>query len=205
MSPSEPSLRERQSESVRQAIRTAFIGLLVERGPNGFPLTEVASGAGVSERTLYRYYPNRESLIEGVIGEDILRFDEEIGRRVGDRSDLGNPELVAENFAVFEERADLISAARMLRTAGLDRAASASRTGAVRAELEPHVPAEALDQMVALVRTLMSSDAWMRMSEPDIALDSRSAGHAVQWSIQVLLREAADVDGPLRPTSDWHP
>ncbi len=205
MSPSEPSLRKRQAENVRHAIRTAFTGLLVERGPNGFPLSEVAAAAGVSERTLYRYYPNRESLIEGVIGEDILRFDEEIGRRVGDRGDLANPELVAENFAVFEEHADLISAARMLRTAGLDSAASARRTDAVRAELEPHVPAEALDQVTALVRTLMSSDAWMRMSEQDIALDSRSAGHAVQWAIQVLLREAANVDGPLRPTSDWRP
>lgn len=205
MSQSEPSLRERQAEEIRHRLRMAFIGLVVERGPNGFPLAEVASTAGVSERTLYRYYPNREALIEGVVTEDIPRFDEEVGRRVGDRDDLDNPELVADNFTVFAEHAELIAAARMLRTAGLDSAASARRTDAARAALEPHVSAEALDQMVGLVRTLMSSDAWMRMSEPDVALDPRTAGHAVQWAIQVLLREATKVEGQLRPTSDWRP
>ncbi len=205
MSPSEPSLRERQAEDVRHRIRTAFIGLLIERGPNGFPLSEVASSAGVSERTLYRYYANRDALIEGVITEDVRRFEEEVGHRVGDRHDLANPELMAENFTVFAEHAELIAATRMLRTAGLDSEASAGRTDAARAALEPHIPTEALDQMVGLLRTLMGSDAWMRMSEPDIALDPRSAGHAVQWAIQVLLSEATKAEGPLRPTSDWRP
>ncbi len=203
MSPLEPSLREQQAHHVRSRLRNAFVHLVVERGPDGFPLTDVASNAGVSERTLYRYYPNREALIEGVVTEELSRFDEELGRRLGDRSDLSNPELVTETFAVFEEHAELIAAARMLRTAGLDTAASARRTDAARAELEPHVPGEALEQMVGLIRTLMGSDVWLRLSEDDIHLDSTSAGHAVHWAIQVLLREAAKADGPLRPSQDW--
>lgn len=205
MSPSEPSLRERQAEDVRKRLRAAFISLVVERGPDGFALTEVAAAAGVSERTLYRYYPNREALIEGVISENVARFEEELGRRVGDRSDFDNPELVAETFAVFEEHAELIAAARMLRRAGLDSAAGARRTQIAREQLAPHIPPAALDQVVALVRILMGSDAWLRISERDLDLDSRQAGYAVQWAVQVLVREAAAADGPLRPTTDWRP
>lgn len=176
--------------------------LLVERGSDGFALSDVAQAAGVSERTLYRYYANREELVRSIVREDVARVDEEIARKVGDRMDLGNADLLAETFAVFAEHADLIAAARILRTMGADEAASSSRTDALRAELAGRVNPAALDQLVGLIRVLSGSDAWMRMRESDIGLDSRAAGRAAQWAVAVLLQAAERGDGPLEPERD---
>lgn len=201
----EPTLRERQARDVRDRLRGCFIRLVAERGPDGVALADVASAAGVSERTLYRYYPSREALIEGVIDEDVARLDDELAPRVGNTGDMDNPELMADTFTVFEEHAELIAATRLLRTAGLDRAASYRRTEALRAYLAGHVPPAALEQVVGLIRALTGSDAWLRLREADIDLDSRAAGHAVQWAIQVLVREAAVANGKLRPRQEWRP
>jgi AcrR family transcriptional regulator len=201
----EPTLRERQAQEVRDGLRAAFVRLVVERGPHGFALADVASAAGVSERTLYRYYPSREALISGVIDTDVARFDEERARRLGDPGDLDNPELMAESYALFAEHAELIEASRLLRTAHLDEAASYRRTEALRDLLADHIPPAALEQVVGVVRALTGSDVWLRLREPDIDLDDRAAGHAVQWAVQVLIREAARADGAVRPMREWRP
>lgn len=203
---SEPqlSLRERQAQQVAAELRAQFLRLVVEHGPDGFTLADVADAAGVSERTLYRYYPSREALIEGVVDNEVRAFDR-TQRPWGDiRNELAaNPNFIADSFENFERHQILIRAMRLLRISGISPDASHRRSAVLRQVLAGlELDAEAAQQIFGLFRTLTGSDAWARMREADIDLDPRAAGYAVQWALQVLLDAAEGVEGPLRPASE---
>ncbi|WP_156689194.1 TetR/AcrR family transcriptional regulator [Mycobacterium sp. Marseille-P9652] len=59
----EGSLRERQRAQVRAEIRRAAFRLFVDRGYDAVTTEEIASAAGVSPRTLFRYVPAKEDLL----------------------------------------------------------------------------------------------------------------------------------------------
>lgn len=195
------SLRERQAKAVRTELREAFVRLVAKRGLDAVSLAEVADAAGVSERTLYRHYPSREALIQAVLDEDVARFDREIAERTG-TFDLADPDVVVRMYEVFEENIDLVKVGRLLRLAGEIDEASQGRTAALRRDLADEVHPEALDQMVGLGRALGGVDVWLRLREPDIGLDNESAGRAIQWALQILLREVRKVEGSLTPISE---
>lgn len=202
MSTSKPSLRERQAEELRASLRAAFVELVLERGGTGFSLHDVAAVAGVSDRTLYRHYPSREALIEAVTTEEVAALERE---RRDDVADVGtsiftDAEVVADAFELFEKHGDLVRALRMLRASGEENPASVERTRLAREQLRAAgIDPAAVDQLTGLLRLMSGGDAWARMAEPDIALDARAAGYAAHWAVQVLIRAAQQVDGPLRP------
>jgi len=58
-----PNLREKQREETREQILRA-VGRQLEAGPlEDLSFSEIAKDAGVGERTVYRYYPTKESLL----------------------------------------------------------------------------------------------------------------------------------------------
>lgn len=196
------SLRERQADELRAALRGAFVRLVLERGGSGFSLHDVAAAAGVSDRTLYRHYPSREALVEAVASEETAELERE---RRGDATQpeaalFSDDEWVADTFELFEQHGDLMRALRMLRASGEENPASAERTRLVRERLRSSgIHSDALDQLTALLRLITGGDAWARMAEPDLALEAREAGYAAHWAAQVLVRAASEIDGPLRP------
>lgn len=196
-----PTLRERQAEQVAREIRLAFIRLVNSNGPNGFSLRDVATEAGVSERTLYRYYPGREELVQGVHANESAAMEEQLGPIRARVPDLSDPEIVARVFEVFEENGELVKAAGLLRSSGADQDGSAARTDEIRRVVagNPELADEVVPQLVGLIRAISSSAGWMRMTGPDVGLDSREAGFAAQWALEVLLDAARDETGPLRP------
>ncbi|MGH3802638.1 MAG: TetR/AcrR family transcriptional regulator, partial [Pseudonocardiaceae bacterium] len=60
--------------------------VFVERGPNG-PLEEIARCAGVGIGTLYRHFPDRQSLMDAVALDAITRIDEAATHCVAEFSD----------------------------------------------------------------------------------------------------------------------
>jgi AcrR family transcriptional regulator len=56
-------LRERKKRLTRQLLSDTATMLFLERGFDGFKITEVAEACGVSEKTVYNYFPTKESLI----------------------------------------------------------------------------------------------------------------------------------------------
>ena len=195
------TLRERQAEQVAREIRRAFIRLVNSKGPNGFSLRDVASEAGVSERTLYRYYPNREELVEGIQANENAGMEERLRPIRSQVADLSDPEILAGVFEVFEEHHDLVKASALLLSSGADRGRSDERTEEIRRVVaeNPDLADEVAPQLVGLIRAISSSAGWMRMTGPDVGLDSREAGYAAQWALEVLLEAAQNETGPLRP------
>ena len=200
------TLRERQGQRVREELQAAFVRLVVERGVDALSLHDVAEAAGISDRTLYRYYPNRDALIDDVLSEATKLVDtaqRERGVRAGSGDGLDRPDSVAGAFEVFEEHADLVRAAVRIRQSGSVDQRHESRTTAVRDHLDASgVHPEALDALATLVRMLTGADAWIRMTSPEFGLGTREAGLAAHWAVQVLIEAAAGHQGPLRPRFD---
>jgi AcrR family transcriptional regulator len=63
------SLRTQQKELARRLIVEATVRVILRTGIHQFSMQEVADVAGVSLRTLYRYYPSREELVDGAGAE----------------------------------------------------------------------------------------------------------------------------------------
>ena len=58
------SLRDQQADLTRELIMRAFQGLLQNDHPDAITFPQVAEAAGVSLRTVYRYFPTRVDLLQ---------------------------------------------------------------------------------------------------------------------------------------------
>src|SRR3954447_14742969 len=58
------TLREQQVDFTRDLIVRAFRGLLEKDDPDAITYPQVAEAAGVSLRTVYRYFPTRSDLLQ---------------------------------------------------------------------------------------------------------------------------------------------
>lgn len=97
-------LRERKKRLTRQLLSDTATAMFLERGFDGFRVADVAEACEVSEKTVYNYFPTKESLIldrEDYVAEAIRRA---LGPDLGDRSPV---EAILEVLA--RERRDLRS------------------------------------------------------------------------------------------------
>lgn len=65
--------RTRKSDRTRERIVTAASDLIRERGGADFQMSEVASRCGMSNGSLYYYFPDREAIVEEIMGRGIDR------------------------------------------------------------------------------------------------------------------------------------
>jgi AcrR family transcriptional regulator len=193
----EASLRERQAAVVRDAILEALADRLDYDDPDDIAMPQVAAEAGISLRTLYRYFSTREAMFEAVGDHVVAR--------------LGLPRLIesADDIApVFLE-----SARRGAQSPRLVRAMLWTRLG--RRARSPHrrrrvdaitaalgevtarlPPAEARRREGAIVY-LASLSAWITVSE-ECGLSVEDARLGIAWAIDTLVatlrqeNEAAD-------------
>jgi AcrR family transcriptional regulator len=56
-------LRERKKRMTRQLISDTATGMFLDRGFDAVRVVEIAAACGVSEKTIYNYFPTKESLI----------------------------------------------------------------------------------------------------------------------------------------------
>jgi AcrR family transcriptional regulator len=62
-------LRQLKKEQTRQCIAETAMGLFIERGFDHVTVAEVASAAGVSEKTVFNYFPTKEDLFFDEVDE----------------------------------------------------------------------------------------------------------------------------------------
>ncbi len=72
----EESLNERRAAVTRDAIRDAVQDILVTEHPASISIPAVAERAGVSVRTVYRYFPSKAALLDDVAEAYMRRADE---------------------------------------------------------------------------------------------------------------------------------
>lgn len=180
------TLRERQAEQVRAAVLDATIGLLESSAVDDIVMNDVAAAAGVSLRTLYRYFPDRAELL----------------RAAGERlyGDLGvpitveNPRDISASFLDAARRLATrpaltralvqTTAGRAARTPGRERRVAAIRTAL--APLTADTDPDTARWATAVIAHLCSAASWITITD-DSGLDEVDAQRAVAWAIDTLV------------------
>ena len=81
--PGAPALDELEElDPYAERILTAARSMLVEHGLRRTSLADVARAAGVSDATLYRRFPNRETLLETLVAREVRAFIAQVDERI---------------------------------------------------------------------------------------------------------------------------
>lgn len=187
------SLRTRQSSLARTSIFEALVRHLEAGDADDVSMEELASEAGVSRRTLYRYFPNRSDLLVAAgdwIREEVLKLPVEIGA-----------EGIAASFRTAASR--LQRHPRVARALLRTQTGRAVRTGyrdermkAIRNAVHREVPGLSRREetrAAALLGYLCSSNAWITIQD-ESGLDASSAQAVVVWAIDTLLARLREED-----------
>src|SRR5919201_541861 len=179
------SLREQHALATRERILSAVAELIERDHPDELTMPGVADASGVSLRTVYRYYPTREQLLESAgrwIGDEL--FKHPYPRDLDEVADL-----YQEGCRDFDERPGL---ARALAQSQLGQRARGYRRRerleairrALRAELT-ELGEEELRQAEAVLAYLHNILAYTSLREEN-GLSGEEIGQAVGWAIRTL-------------------
>lgn len=184
------TLRDRQVAQTKELILDAVTTLLVDRRADEVTTREIAATAAVSERTVYRHFPDREALLEGLSRRvpELDGFTPSFG--VGGLDDL--PATGRLLMELLEEH-HVAALAEAVLNADPRRFASDTRTHSrdmqrLLADELPELDARERLRIAAVLRCLLSSQAWLRMRE-EYAVPGNESGPVVAWVIEVIIRE----------------
>lgn len=196
-----PRLRERQAQIARDSILDAVIAKLESASWNDFSMQDIAEAAGVSLRTLYRYFPNREEVLRAAGGR--------IGERLELAPEISGPEEIVSSFlkasGMMARHLQLAralvatSAGRDARSPLLQRRRSA--IDRAMSQLTAGLDQSTARQVTAVVTFLCNAASWMTISD-DYALSSSEARNAVAWALEQLLNSLRNsADGSVSASS----
>ena len=187
------SLRDRNRERTRLDVINAYADLSLERGFNSFTMQDVADRVGISHRTLYRYFDNRDAIAH--------ELNREIAARVyapGDNRAEDPAQALRHNYKVFGEyRKAMLVCALMMEAGMLDSPHRHARSEYLRRVVDQFAPAlgeTAKRQLFGLLRVVAGALAWARMTSEEVGLSDDEAGAASAWALEVLLDAASKHD-----------
>lgn len=182
-------LRERQAQQTRDAILDALTELLADRPVVEVTTKEIAVSAGVAERTVYRHFPDRAALVDGLTE----RFFASAERPpvVPERLDDVGP-LVVELYRVLEDHHVEAQAEALLnsdprRFSDITRRHTQQFGDLVEAGF-PDLDAGRQQAITAIVRVLASPQPWLRIRS-EFGIDGNASGPIVAWAIASMLNE----------------
>jgi AcrR family transcriptional regulator len=159
-------LRERKRRLTRQRISDVATTLFITRGFDKVTVSEVAALAGVSEKTVYNYFPTKESMVLDTQDEIVERLVRDLREHApGEpltsaavrtlKADMQRLDEIPDQLqSLLPMFADMLMATPALRAAWLDLhnrlVAVAAEELAKQAEIDPHDP-EAMIAARALV------------------------------------------------------
>jgi AcrR family transcriptional regulator len=179
-------LRDRQAALVQEAILDALATRLETQEPEDIALPDVAQDAGISLRTLYRYFPTKEALFDAVGDYVVARLG--LPREIRGADDISR--VFLESAALGAGSPDLVRA--MLWTRLGRRARSSHRRRRVAditaalAGLSSHLPAAEARRRAGAVVYLSSLPAWITVSE-ECGMSARDARLGIAWAIDTLV------------------
>ena len=176
------SLRDQQVDLTRELIMRAFQELLQNDHPDAITYPQVAEAAGVSLRTVYRYFPTRADLLQSAAEwfrefTDGMRWDDV--RTVRDLSGT-----LPQMGRLFDEHTNVF---RALADHELEEPRRAAVAAAV-AEVSANLPPEEARRAEAILGHIRSGRAWLVLHEVyGLAGDEIVA--ALDWAASTLLED----------------
>lgn len=183
------SLRNERAQMTRQKIMQALIDLAAHQDVRELSVSLLADKAHVSEPTVYRHFPDRVALLNGL--QEQLDQAIQLPPLPDDLAEL--PRHIEELFLLFERDRKLLSAAfnsprkskvhltlQENRLAQLRRAVSA---------MTPHLQQSEQARIFGVVQHLASALAWKSLHDA-AGLAGGESGVAVAWALRALLKDA---------------
>ena len=180
------SLRERQAAVIREAILDALADRLDSDDPDDIAMPQVAEQAGISLRTLYRYFPTREAMFDAVGDHVVGRLG--LPRQIEGADDIVPVFLESARRGAQSPR--LVRA--MLWTRPGRRARSSHRRRRVDAitaaltEVTSHLPSAEARRREGAIVYLASLPAWITVSE-EYGLSAEDARLGIAWALDTLV------------------
>jgi AcrR family transcriptional regulator len=193
-----PPLRERQKRQTREMIVDALMEALAAGGLEAATHEALAKRVGVSRQTVYRHFPDRESLLTGLWE----RLNAEVVTHGLPTGEASLVDQLGPLYIRFDQVADLITLAqstpqgRAMRMAVRERRAEAFRKAAAQATrgLAP----EDATLAVAVLQLLHGGQAWIEMRQ-QWGLTGEQIARACGWAMSTLLDDLHARNGtPLR-------
>lgn len=179
-------LRADQAAATRERILAGVVAVLGREDEVEVSFRAVAAAAGVQERTIYRYFPDKESLLRAFWHWLDLRLGHR-GMPSAEEDILRDVKIV---FAKFDEQAPLIRAALLSREGRAMRMSVQSERVAGFTKALKQATANATPTQrrhaAAVIQLLYSGYAWMSMAD-HWGLNGAEAGEASAWAIGELL------------------
>jgi AcrR family transcriptional regulator len=166
-------LRERKRRLTRQLISDAATTLFATRGFDNVTVSEVADRVGVSEKTIYNYFPTKESLVLDMADEAVERMARVLRERGPDESlTAAVVHAIKDDMARFDQAPDdLIEFAPLFL-------AMIENTPALRAAwLEMH------DRLARVARDELAAQAGIDPRDPE----PMAAGRALAGLAEVAM------------------
>ncbi|MEN3273458.1 MAG: hypothetical protein V7636_2219 [Actinomycetota bacterium] len=182
-------LRDRQREATREQIIQAVHDVLTEEHPATISMPQVADRAGISLRTLYRYFPTKEALLDAA-SETFEVPTAAIGGPVRLDNLVRYLELQWHGFgeSVGAIRAQHVTpAGRALRARRLPR----SRAAVTKALNEEGIrlPPRDLEALRDLITALTSSSAYLELVD-HLGRDEKDAARLAAWAVESVIARA---------------
>jgi AcrR family transcriptional regulator len=172
----------------RERILSAVADLIEQGGVDDLTMPDVAEASGASLRTIYRYYPTREQLLEAVgrwIGDELLKHPYP--------SNLDEvADLYQEGCGDFDERPGLVRALALSQLGQQARGyRRRERLESIRSSLQSELSGldeQELKRAEAVLAYLHNMLAYTFMRE-ESGLSGEEIGEAVGWAIRTLVAD----------------
>lgn len=173
-----------RARATADAIESAAIGLVLDRGYDNVTVDLICDTAAVSQRTFFNHFPTKD---DAMLGRDRPSIDQRAARRFI----IGNGHLISDALALIAppdpDKPQHLLAARM-------RAIASSPVLLARhAERIAQLDAE-LSEIVALRLENQRPDAESREREADAAMVSLMIGAVMRWVVSEATTGETDVD-----------
>jgi AcrR family transcriptional regulator len=185
------SLREQQADLTRDLIVRAFRSLLETDHPDAITYPQVAEAAGVSLRTVYRYFPTRA---------DLLQNAAEWFRELTDGASWDDPRSVRDMAGAVPQLGRLFDEHTNVFRALADDALEQPRRDAVAAalaEVSRDLPDDEVRQAEALLSYIRSGRAWLALHDR-YGLDGDEIVAALDWASSALLEDVRRRNAAVR-------
>jgi AcrR family transcriptional regulator len=176
------SLRDQQVDLTRELIMRAFQGLLQTDHPDAITYPQVAEAAGVSLRTVYRYFPTRA---------DLLQSAAEWFRELTEGARWDDPRTVRDLAGAIPHMGRLFDEHTNVFRALSDDALEEPRREAVAAavaEVSRNLPKADVRRAEAMLGYIRSGRAWLVLHDR-YGLDGDEIVSTLDWAACTLLED----------------
>jgi AcrR family transcriptional regulator len=176
-------------DQTREKLLNAGVDLVAAGGSEEVTLRRVAGHAQVSVATAYRYFPDRDSLLEGVAAWISSRVTAATAPESAD----GLADWARIIYEQFEVNNRFVRAQLNTPTGRDIRARWRKRRdevvlGTVKRSF-PRASADAQRRLAGVLRALVNLHAWVSLND-DWGMSGKEAGKLIAWAIATLIKEA---------------